>query len=651
MFSKVLIANRGEIACRIISSVRRMGIRTVAVFSEADRRSLHVRLADEAACIGASSASASYLDGKKIIEAAKSAGADAIHPGYGFLSENPEFADDVEQAGMVFVGPSSESIRAMGLKNSAKSLMAKAGVPVVPGFSCGDLDKRHLAERAEGVGFPVLVKAVAGGGGKGMRLATNIDELLESLDGARREAVSAFGNGDLMVEKYVDRPRHIEVQVFGDRFGNAVHIFERDCSLQRRSQKLIEEAPAPAMPDEVRRLICETAAAAARAIKYENAGTVEFIADASEGLCVDRFWFLEMNTRLQVEHPVTEMISGLDLVEWQLRIAAGERIPDIMRNASMKGHSLEARIYAEAPEKGFMPVSGRITKLVLPGHARVDCGYSEGDEITPHYDALIAKVVVHGRSRLDARARLEAALNSSVIAGLPTNLSLLTRLARDSEFQDVLHDTELVERKLASGELIPAPPGDVVALAAVGAANCDGDSHALSNFTLWTPLAQAVKLKCGEHVFDAEVEKGRDGRFNAAVGGMTYSWRLDGDSIWLDGKKTSARLATHGDEIAVAFDGRWEFRVCEAAQRAASDSLATGRVQAPMPGLVRDVLAETGQSVEKGQLLLLLEAMKMEHPVVADGPGTIVELLVEADELVDEGQLLAILAPASATGG
>ena len=645
LFAKVLIANRGEIACRIISSARRLGIRTVAVFSEADRRSLHVRIADEAICVGPASSAASYLNGQKIIEAAKNTRAEAIHPGYGFLSENPEFAAEVERAGIAFVGPSLESIRAMGLKDSAKEIVAAAGVPVVPGFSCKGRDAHSIADQAMGIGFPVLVKAVAGGGGKGMRLAASIDEFSDALDGSRREALSAFGNGDLMVEKFIDRPRHIEVQIFGDRYGDAVHLFERDCSLQRRNQKIIEEAPAPGMPESMRRAIGGAAVAAAKAIGYENAGTIEFIADSSEGLRSDRFWFMEMNTRLQVEHPVTEMITGLDLVEWQFRIAAGEKIPDEMRNASMHGHSIEARVYAEDSEKGFIPASGRISRLDFSENARVDCGYSVGDEISLHYDALIAKVIVRGRNRDDARAGLAAALDASAIDGVPTNVPVLARLLQNQEFREGLHDTGLVERAFSAGGLNFAPPGEAVALAAIGAASCGKESRSLSNFTIWIPLSVKVEFAKGDDQFTADVEKGRGGKFKVRCGGEEYSLRLDGGAIWIDGKKTCARLSVRGPEISVVFLGHWKFRVLDGQAADSSDESASGRVRAPMPGLVKQVLVTSGQVVEKGEKLFLLEAMKMEHAVVADGRGKVAELTIKESDQVDAGQTLAVLDP------
>ncbi|MDE0531316.1 MAG: ATP-grasp domain-containing protein [Albidovulum sp.] len=648
MFGKVLIANRGEIACRIISSARRLGIRTVAAFSDSDRRSLHVRMADEAVCIGSAPAAASYLNRSNIVRAAKSSGVDAIHPGYGFLSENPDFAEDVERAGMIFVGPSCESIRAMGLKDAAKDIMAKAGVPVVPGFSCSGLDAQSLAAQAESIGFPVLVKAIAGGGGRGMRLASCSSEFHDSLDSARREAQSAFGNGALMVEKFVDRPRHIEVQVFGDRNGEVVHLFERDCSLQRRNQKLIEEAPAPGMPDQMRRALGDAAIAAARSIGYENAGTVEFIADAGDGLRADRFWFMEMNTRLQVEHPVTEMVSGLDLVEWQFRIAAGQEIPDEMRDVAVNGHAIEARIYAEDSDKGFIPASGRLTRLGFPRAERVDCGYSVGDEISPHYDSLVAKVIAQGRTRADALARLTAALDGTDIAGVPTNLPLLARLSRDADFQRGSHDTGLVERKYSADSIELEPPAEAIAVAAIGAVNRGRRSCSLSNFTLWIPMSRTVEFAYADRRYAAVVESARNDNFQVRFASAEYCCRLDHGSVWINGRKSSARLSVRGAEINVVFLGHWNFRVCDARMADSLDEMVSGTVHAPMPGVVKQVSVEIGQVVSKGEKLILLEAMKMEHSVVADGPGKVSELCIAAGDQVDVGQLLAVLEPSRA---
>ena len=473
MFTKILIANRGEIACRVIRTARRMGIWTVAVYSDADARALHVEMADEAVHIGPSPVTESYLLGNRIIEAALETGAQAIHPGYGFLSENPDFVDAVEAAGLIFIGPSGASIRAMGLKDAAKRLMEKAGVPVVPGYHGEDQGLVLLAGKAKEIGYPVLIKARAGGGGKGMRRVDNPDDFPEALAGARREAKAAFGDESVLVEKYVDKPRHIEVQVFGDNHGNAVHLFERDCSAQRRHQKVIEEAPAPGMTREMRAAMTAAAVKAAKAIKYSGAGTIEFIVDASDGLKADRFWFMEMNTRLQVEHPVSEMVTGIDLVEWQLRVAAGEALPKAQNQIALDGHAFEARIYAEDPAKGFLPATGTLHHLKFPpqdADLRVETGVRAGDAISPFYDPMIAKLVVHADSRTAALQALDTALAATEIAGSVTNIAFLAALARDADFAAGDVDTGLIGRKQDALVQVPPPGAEAVAAAAREAA-------------------------------------------------------------------------------------------------------------------------------------------------------------------------------------
>ncbi|MEO7939866.1 MAG: biotin carboxylase N-terminal domain-containing protein, partial [Burkholderiaceae bacterium] len=439
MFNKILIANRGEIACRVAKTARRLGVRTVAVYSDADAKSLHVEMSDEAVHIGASPVGDSYLRGDKIIAAALATGAQAIHPGYGFLSENPDFVDQVVAAGLVFIGPSAASIRAMGLKDAAKRLMEKAGVPVVPGYHGEAQEIVLLASKAREIGYPVLIKARAGGGGKGMRRVEHPDDFSEALSAARREAKAAFGDDRVLVEKYVDKPRHIEVQVFGDNFGNAVHLFERDCSAQRRHQKVIEEAPAPGMTPALRQAMTDAAVKAAKAINYSGAGTIEFIVDASQGLKADRFWFMEMNTRLQVEHPVTEMVTGTDLVEWQLRVASGEKLPKTQDEIALSGHAFEARIYAEDAGRGFLPATGTLHHLKFPDTApaaatmRIETGVRAGDAISPFYDPMIAKLVVHGKDRQAALSALGTALCQTEIAGSIVNTAFLAALAADAD--------------------------------------------------------------------------------------------------------------------------------------------------------------------------------------------------------------------------
>src|ERR671919_312397 len=425
MFKKILIANRGEIACRVIRTARRLGIRTVAVYSDADAKALHVRMADEAVHIGRSPARESYLVGDKIIEAAKTTGAEAIHPGYGFLSENADFAQAVIDAGLVWVGPKPDSIRTMGLKDAAKKLMAEAGVPVTPGYLGVNQDPKHLKKEADAIGYPVLIKAVAGGGGKGMRRVDAAKDFSQALDSCKREAASSFGDDRVLIEKYILSPRHIEVQIFGDRYGNVVHLFERDCSLQRRHQKVIEEAPAPGMDEATREAVCSAAVRAAKAVNYEGAGTIEFIADASEGLKADRIWFMEMNTRLQVEHPVTEEITGEDLVEWQLRVASGEKLPKKQDELSISGHAIEARLYAEDPAKGFLPSVGRLEHFDLGEEGRIETGVEEGDAISPFYDPMIAKLIGAGEDRVEAIGELASILDNVEVWPVRTHAAFL----------------------------------------------------------------------------------------------------------------------------------------------------------------------------------------------------------------------------------
>src|SRR6056297_3221962 len=454
MFETILIANRGEIACRVIDTARRMGVRTVAVYSDADAGARHVAMADRAVRIGGPAPAESYLRGDAIIAAALETGAQAIHPGYGFLSENPDFVDAVKAAGLVFIGPSAKAIRAMGLKDAAKALMEQAGVPVVPGYHGDNQDPEHLSGAADAIGYPVLIKAVAGGGGKGMRLVTRPEEFNEALDSARSEARTSFGNSDVLIEKYIQKPRHIEVQVFGDG-ARAVHLFERDCSLQRRHQKVIEEAPAPGMTADMRAAMGAAAVRAAQAIGYKGAGTVEFIVDGSGGLRPDGFWFMEMNTRLQVEHPVTEAITGVDLVEWQLRVASGEGLPKGQEELQITGHAFEARLYAEDVPKGFLPATGRLAHLAFPDGARADSGVRAGDEISPFYDPMIAKLITHGPSRAAALRKLSRALERCEVAGTVTNLAFLGALAGHEGFAKGEVDTGLIGRDLDA--LVVAP--------------------------------------------------------------------------------------------------------------------------------------------------------------------------------------------------
>jgi 3-methylcrotonyl-CoA carboxylase alpha subunit len=499
MFDKILIANRGEIACRVIDTCKRLGVATVAVYSDADGAARHVTMADEAVHIGGAKPADSYLRGEAIIAAAKSTGAQAIHPGYGFLSENPDFVEAVEAAGLIFIGPSATAIRAMGLKDAAKALMQEAGVPVVPGYHGQNQEAEHLSGAADAIGYPVLIKAVAGGGGKGMRKVATTAEFMDALASARGEAATAFGNDAVLIEKFVEKPRHIEVQVFGDGT-RAVHLFERDCSLQRRHQKVIEEAPAPGMTPEMRAEMGAAAVRAAEAIGYSGAGTVEFIVDASDGLRPDRFYFMEMNTRLQVEHPVTEAITGVDLVEWQLRVASGEALPVGQSDLSIAGHAIEARLYAEDAAAGFLPATGRLAHLRFAEGARADTGVGPGDEITPWYDPMIAKLIVHGATREIALRQMDRALATTEVAGATTNLAFLRRLVTHRRFVSGDVDTGLIEEDL---EALIAPP---VPSTWRGGAGCAG-----GNGTGWCARVPDGLQPLGAVAADCSFDAGRDG--------------------------------------------------------------------------------------------------------------------------------------------
>ncbi|GLS32967.1 3-methylcrotonyl-CoA carboxylase alpha subunit [Mesorhizobium albiziae] len=639
MFTKILIANRGEIACRVIRTARRMGIRTVAVYSDADARALHVEMADEAVHIGPSPVTESYLLGNRIIEAALETGAQAIHPGYGFLSENPDFVDAVEAAGLTFIGPSGASIRAMGLKDAAKRLMEKAGVPVVPGYHGEDQGLVLLAGKAKEIGYPVLIKARAGGGGKGMRRVDSPDDFPEALAGARREAKAAFGDESVLVEKYVDKPRHIEVQVFGDNHGNAVHLFERDCSAQRRHQKVIEEAPAPGMTREMRAAMTAAAVKAAEAIKYSGAGTIEFIVDASDGLKADRFWFMEMNTRLQVEHPVTEMVTGIDLVEWQLRVAAGEALPKSQNQIALDGHAFEARIYAEDPGKGFLPATGTLHHLKFPpqdADLRVETGVRAGDAISPFYDPMIAKLVVHADSRTEALQALDNALAATEIAGSVTNIAFLAALARDADFAAGDVDTGLIGRKQDGLVQVPPPGAEAVAAAAreaagIGTLPASGDPWAsLPGYAHFHATPRRTRLKFGDTDISAHV---------SVVNGR-WSVELDTPISPAPSPGGTPRVARWPGHITV-FDGAagYTFAVHDPLAQAA-DAAAGDSMRAPMPGLVKIVRAAAGDIVTKGQPLLVLEAMKMEHTIAASHDGVIADIVAEGMQVTDGAVLV-----------
>ena len=640
MFHKILIANRGEIACRVIESAAKLGVATVAVYSDADVGAKHVALADEAVPIGGPAPRDSYLRGDAIIAAARASGAQAIHPGYGFLSENPDFVDAVEAAGLVFIGPSAKAIRAMGLKDAAKHLMTKAGVPVVPGYHGAEQAPDFLAAEAEKIGYPVLIKAVAGGGGKGMRKVTKAGDFQAALESAQGEARTAFGNEAVLIEKYVEKPRHIEVQVFGDGT-DAVHLFERDCSLQRRHQKVIEEAPAPDMPSDMRAAMGEAAVKAARAINYKGAGTIEFIVDASEGLRTDRFWFMEMNTRLQVEHPVTEAITGVDLVEWQLRVASGEALPARQEDLQINGHAFEARLYAEDVPAGFLPATGRLDHLAFPAGARADSGVRSGDSISPWYDPMIAKIIVHGPTRAAALSQLSRALAQTQVAGSVTNLGFLGALSRHHGFAKGDVDTGLIERDIEALTLAPVACDAVKALAVLAAANLPPD--ALAGFTQWAPLRHSVALVHEGEAFDAVLELLGPDHARVVLGGRVLqahrtdgAWRVDGNP------KISVKKP--GSVIYVfAPEGAFTFTPVDALARESAGAGTGDATLSPMPGLVKAVFVSAGQTVAAGDRLAILEAMKMEHTLTAGRDGVVAEVLAKAGDQVEAGAALILL--------
>lgn len=653
MFAKILIANRGEIACRVIRTARKMGVRTVAVYSDADAKALHVEMADEAVHIGASPVGESYLRGDKIVAAALATGVQAIHPGYGFLSENPDFVDQVTAAGLTFIGPSAASIRAMGLKDAAKRLMEKAGVPVVPGYHGEAQEIVLLASKAREIGYPVLIKARAGGGGKGMRRVEHPDDFSEALSGARREAKAAFGDDRVLVEKYVDKPRHIEVQLFGDNFGNAVHLYERDCSAQRRHQKVIEEAPAPGMTPALREAMTEAAVKAAKAISYSGAGTIEFIVDASQGLKADRFWFMEMNTRLQVEHPVTEMVTGTDLVEWQLRVAAGEKLPKTQSEITLSGHAFEARIYAEDAAKGFLPATGRLHHLAFPDNApegasmRVETGVRAGDAISPFYDPMIAKLVVHAKDRQAALDALGTALSQTEIAGSTVNTAFLAALAADADFSAGDVDTGLIGRHQEALTAVAPPRSEIVAAAALAAASAgalppsNDPWSSLAGYAHFHSIARRTRLRHGEDDILARVSVRPDGRFEVALD-APY------DSVNSHDLRAAPRLARWPGHVTV-FEGAvgYSFLVPDPLARTDEAAAASGSLRAPMPGVVKLVRAAKGERVIKGQPLLILEAMKMEHTIAASHDGVIAEIATEGAQVTDGTVLVRFVEEAS----
>ncbi len=661
MFETILIANRGEIACRVIRTARALGVRAVAVYSDADAGAMHVALADQAYRIGAAPAAESYLDIGRILDAARRAGAEAIHPGYGFLAENPVFAEACAAAGLVFIGPPARAIRAMGDKAAAKALMEQAGVPLVPGYHGPDQTAETLAARAEQIGYPVLIKPAAGGGGKGMRAVGHPKGFVAALDAARREAAVSFGDDRVLIEKRLTRVRHVEIQVFADLQGTCLSLFERDCSIQRRHQKVIEEAPAPGLDPALRRAMGEAAVAAARAVGYAGAGTVEFLLDWD-----NRFYFMEMNTRLQVEHAVTELVTGIDLVEWQIRVAAGERLPLGQDGPAIFGHAIEARIYAEDPANLFLPAPGRLSHLRFPvpgPHVRIDTGVRMGDVISSHYDPLIAKLIVWDRDRAGAVRRLTAALAETEIAGVANNVAFLRRIAAHPAFATAESDTRFVERHGADLLPRPAPAApETLALATLGVlferrrvaaeqARRSGDPwspwHSANGWRLNDEAEEQIGFREAGTAIEVTVHYRRDGSYRfdlpggvvvAASGELAEDGGLLAD---LDGVRRRGRVVCDGLDLTVlGAGGSHALSLIDPIAEAGQQRIDGGRLTAPMPGRIVAVLVEAGASVVKGQPLLMLEAMKMEHTIHAPADGTIDEIPYAAGESVEEGVTL-----------
>ena len=665
MFKKILIANRGEIACRVAATARRLGVRTVAVYSDADATAKHVAACDEAVHIGPASPRESYLRVERLLEAARATGAEAVHPGYGFLSENEDFAQACADAGLVFIGPPASAIRAMGLKAESKRLMATAGVPLVPGYHGADQDPALLQREAEAIGYPVLIKASAGGGGKGMRIVNSAAEFAQALASCQREAQNSFGDAAVLIERYVTKPRHIEIQVFGDTQGDCVYLFERDCSVQRRHQKVLEEAPAPGMSEALRRQMGEAAVAAARAVGYVGAGTVEFIAEpAGDGGL--RFYFMEMNTRLQVEHPVTEAITGHDLVEWQLRVAAGEPLPVRQEDLRIHGHAIEARICAENPDKQFMPATGRLQVYRTPEAAaferadvRVDAGVREGDVISPYYDSMIAKLIVWGADRAQALARLDAALAQTHIVGLHTNVAFLRRVVQSRSFAQADLDTALIEREKAvlfnAAPLAPelAAAGVVAhALAAEQQRQGDDPWSRRDGWRLFGGARRRFELELhGQHQTVVLERDHRGGAMTLVIGEqrLAFATAARGDdrhAVQLGHRRLTLSAYAVGERVSVfAPEGSATVAEVDVLAHAGDGAAETGRLTAPMPGKVINFLVQAGQTVRAGQALAVMEAMKMEHTIVSPRAGQVEALLyAPGDQVPEGGELLRLSA-------
>ena len=671
MFKKILIANRGEIACRVAATAKRLGVKTVAVYSDADANAKHVAVCDEAVHIGGSAPKDSYLRWERIIEAAKATGAQAIHPGYGFLSENEDFAQACAAAGLVFIGPPASAIKDMGLKAESKQLMEKAGVPLVPGYHGSNQDPALLQREADRIGYPVLIKASAGGGGKGMRAVDKSEDFAAALESCKREAINSFGDDAVLVEKYVQRPRHIEIQVFGDTHGNCVYLFERDCSVQRRHQKVLEEAPAPGMTPALRAQMGEAAVAAAKAVNYVGAGTVEFIVEQPGGYERPdqmKFYFMEMNTRLQVEHPVTEAITGLDLVEWQLRVASGEPLPLQQQDLRIQGHAIEARICAENPDNNFLPATGSLNVYALPecvtferGAVRVDSGVRQGDAISPFYDSMVAKLIVHGDTREQALARLDEALAQTHIVGLATNVQFLRRVAKTDAFAQAKLDTALIPREQAV--LFHQEPVGLPLAAAAAVAQTllkERASEGVDPFSRRDGFhTHGVVQRRFEFEFGGEHAKAwltyeRGGSLHLAVGEgetavagpLVFAPQADGIELQFAGQRTRAAVYAQG-EVDHVFtpQGATQITAIDLLAHAGEVAAEGGRLTAPMPGKVVSFAVKAGDTVAKGQPLAVMEAMKMEHTIAAPADGVVQELLYAPGDQVAEGaELLKLVA-------
>jgi len=661
MFKKILIANRGEIAARIIRTARRMGVATVAVYSEVDRDAQHVALADDARLIGPAPARESYLDQKKVIAAALNSGAEAVHPGYGFLSENADFAEACTAAGLVFVGPPASAIRAMGGKSEAKAEMAGAGVPLVPGYHGPEQSPEVLFLEAAKVGYPVLIKASAGGGGKGMRVAETPGAFAAELAGAKREAMASFGDDRMLIEKYLIRPRHVEVQVFADNHGNCYSLFERDCSIQRRHQKVIEEAPAPGLSPDLRTRMGEAAVAAAKAIAYSGAGTIEFLLD-SRG----EFYFMEMNTRLQVEHPVTEFITGLDLVEWQLRVASGERLPESWGSLTINGHAIETRIYAEDPSNGFLPSTGRVSHLMMPEaspHVRIDSGVRAGDRIAVHYDPMIAKLIVWDTDRTSAVARMRRALADTAITGVASNIGFLSRLVGLPDFEQADLDTGFIGRHEDALLAAPAIDASSIALASLGlllhrrvnaeqmaAASSDPSSpwSRMDGFRLNIPARETLRFEIGKEMVEPTIESlDRGFRFEHDVS-FDINGALDVDGILvahIGNRKVRAFFWGDGQRFDLFSDGQHLYITLPDPMGEGGSEAAAGAMTAPMPGIIRAILAAPGERVAKGTALIIMEAMKMEHTIRAPADGVVDAFNCAEGAMTEAGTVLVSFTP------